>query len=261
MGKKTQTPEDPKLRTALENMRYAACTPEDIIFLKPRIAGRRPEQPPKLSEKEFRNVSIITALNAQKDRINELGSIQFAAETGQTLTHFYSIDRFGSGPDAAEKWPKGRRSKNSGKHESNQIGPALQKIIWNLAHSAAKHFPGKLSLCISMHVIIRNNDATELRITKGQECHVVGWQAGKGPQGQLVLDILFIKLDQPAKTVQIDGLPENVVPITRRSKNVECIFSSDLKENIYRNQVWVLPNFSMTYYTSQGKTRPKIQLI
>ena len=73
MRQKTQTPEDAKLRTALENMRYAACTPEDIIFLKTRIAGRRPEQP-KLSSKEFRNVSIITALNAQKDRINELGS-------------------------------------------------------------------------------------------------------------------------------------------------------------------------------------------
>src|SRR5882757_7072963 len=73
MRQRTQTPEDTKLRTALENMRYAACTPEDIVFLKTRIAGRRPEQP-KLSNKEFRNVSIITALNAQKDRINELRS-------------------------------------------------------------------------------------------------------------------------------------------------------------------------------------------
>jgi hypothetical protein len=160
-------------------------------------------------------------LNAQKDRINELGSAQFAAETGQALTHFYSIDRFGSPPDAAEKRPKGKKSKISSKHESNQISPALQKIIWNLPHSATKHFPGKLSLCIGMPVIIRNNDATELCITKGQ--------ASKGPHGQDVLNTLFIKLDQPAKTVNIDGLPENVVPITRGSKNVECIFSSDLK--------------------------------
>jgi len=68
-------------------MRYAACTPEDIKFLKTRIAGRRPDQP-KLSDKELRNVSIITALNSQKDRINELGSTRFAMETGQSLTHF-----------------------------------------------------------------------------------------------------------------------------------------------------------------------------
>ena len=52
--------------------------------------------------------------------------------------------------------------------------------------------------------------------------------------------------------MKIDGLPENVVPITRGSKNIECIFSSDLKEYLHRSQVWVLPNFSMTDYTSQG---------
>jgi hypothetical protein len=256
MRQKTQSVEDAKLRTALENMRYAACTPEDIKFLKSRIAGRRLEQP-KLSTKEFRNVSIITALNAQKDRINELGSVRFAAETGQTLTDFYSIDRFGSPPDAAEKRSRGKKSKTSGKHTSNEISSTLQKVIWDLPPSATNHFPGKLSLCIGMPVIIRNNDATELCITKGQEGHVVGWQAGIGIHGKNVLNTLFIKLDKPAKIVKIDGLPENVVPVTRGSKNVECTFASDLKEYIHRSQVWVLLNFSMTDYTSQGKTRPK----
>ena len=48
-----------------------------------------------------------------------------------------------------------------------------------------------------------------------------------------------------------------MVPITRGSKNVDCTFSSELKEYIHRSQVWVLLNFSMTDYTSQGKTRPK----
>src|ERR1700683_4816436 len=119
MRQKTQTAEDGKLRTALENMRYAAFTPEDIKFLKSRIAGRHPDQP-KLSNKEFRNVSIITTLSIQKDKINELGSARFATETGQTLTDFYSIDRFGSPPDAAEKRSKGRKSKTSGKHMSNE---------------------------------------------------------------------------------------------------------------------------------------------
>jgi len=147
MRQRTQTPEDAKLRTALENMRYAACTPEDIKFLKTRIAGRRPDQP-KLSDKEFRNVSIITALNAQKDKINELGSARFAAETGQTLTHFYSIDRFGSPPDVAEKRPKGKRSKASGKHAFNQISPSLQKIIWNLPHSATQHSQGNFPFAL-----------------------------------------------------------------------------------------------------------------
>jgi hypothetical protein len=74
MRQKTQTAEDVKLRTALENMRYTTCTSEDIQFLKTQIAGRHSDQP-KLSDKEFRNVSIITALNTKKDRINELGSV------------------------------------------------------------------------------------------------------------------------------------------------------------------------------------------
>jgi len=86
-------------------------------------------------------------LNAQKDRINELGSVRFAAETGQTLTHFYSIDRFGKPPDAAEKRSKGRKSA-SGKHASSEISPALQKIIWNLPPSATNHFAGKLSFVL-----------------------------------------------------------------------------------------------------------------
>ena len=51
MRQRTQTPEDAKLRTALENMRYVACTPEDIKFLKSQIARRCLNQP-KLSDKE-----------------------------------------------------------------------------------------------------------------------------------------------------------------------------------------------------------------
>ena len=226
------------------------CTPENIKFLKSQIARRHPDQP-KLSDKEFRNVSINTALNAQKDRINELGSAHFAAETGQTLTHFYSIDRFGSPPDAAEKQSRGRKSKASGKHVSNEISPSLQKTIWKLPPSTINHFLGKLSLCIGMLVMIRNIDDIELCITKGQEGDVVGWQAGRGIHEQHLLDTLFIKLDTPARTVKIDGLPKIVGPITRGSKNVEC------QEYINRSQVWALLDFSINDYTSQGKIRPK----
>ncbi|KIJ96961.1 hypothetical protein K443DRAFT_75495, partial [Laccaria amethystina LaAM-08-1] len=94
MRQNTQSVEDAKLRTALENMRYAKCTADDIKFLRSCITGRQPNQP-KLADKRFRNVSIITALNSQKDRINELGSARFATDTGQTLTDFYSVDTLG----------------------------------------------------------------------------------------------------------------------------------------------------------------------
>ena len=43
-----------------------------------------------------------------------------------------------------------------------------------LPHAATAHFPGRLSLCIGMPVMIRNNDVTELCITKGQEGFIAG---------------------------------------------------------------------------------------
>ena len=140
-------------------------------------------------------------------------------------------------------WKRDPKVKNQ-RHLVNmclmKLALLCKKIILDLPLFATNHFWGIQSLCIGMPVIIRNNDATELCIMKGQEGHVVGWQAGRGIHGQLVLNTLFIQLDKPVKGVKIDGLPESVVPITKGSKNVECIFSSNLKEYIYRSQVWVL---------------------
>lgn len=131
-----------------------------------------------------------------------------------------------------------------------------QLQIWKVRHGSTDNFPGKLSLCIGMPVMIRNNDATELCITKGQEAFVAGWNNKRGPHGKRVLNTLFVRLDKPPKDVQIEGLPKNVVPITMATKTVRCIFPNDLKESIERQQLWILPNFAMTDYAAQGKTRP-----
>ena len=109
MRQTNQSEEDVKLRTALENMRYKSCTPEDIAFLRTQIAGSG-EQQPKLSEKRFHNVSIITALNAQKDLINELGCVRFAEETGQQLSYFYSYDKWAE-YEYPDENKKGRQKK------------------------------------------------------------------------------------------------------------------------------------------------------
>jgi hypothetical protein len=251
MRQNKQSKEDAKLRTALENMRYVSCTSEDIQFLRSRIAGKGPSQP-KLADEKYCNVSIITAFNAPKDRINQLGSERFAKDTGQTLTHFYSVDHFGEeeNPAIEKKQMKKKRTLNDG-----DINPMLRNVLWNLRHSASDHVPGKLSLCIGMPVMIRNNEATELYITKGQEGHVASWQSVISPHGQLVLDTLFVRLDRPAKTITIDGLPENVVPLTKLSKSVLCVTPSDVALKINHSQVPILPNFAMTDYALQGKTR------
>jgi hypothetical protein len=76
--------------------------------------------------------------------------------------------------------------------------------------------------------MIRNNEATELCITKGQEGHVAGWQSAIGPHGQFMLDTLFVRLDQPAKTIKIKDLPDNIVPLTKISSSILCVTPSEL---------------------------------
>ena len=258
MRQSKQSVADTKLRTALENMRYKSCTPDDILFLRSRIAGKGPNDP-KLAQKRFRNVSIITARNTQRDKINELGCERFAAENGRTLHSFYSIDRWKNPDDRRQKNARGRAKKKllDPIRKTNVLPPHLQRILWEQPHASSnKHVAGKLTFCVGLPVMLKHNDATECCITKGAEATVVGWQTDKGPEGQVVLDTLFVRLKDPPKTVKIDGLPENVVPITRHSTATMCYLPNDDEVSLSRDQVLVLPNFAMTDYSSQGRTRP-----
>jgi hypothetical protein len=185
-----------------------------------------------------------------------LGCERFAEDTGQKLTKFYSIDKWGKEVDPASKtkWGKSKAASKT-KHKSNEMDFDDQLEVWKVRHGAIENFAGKLSLCLGMPIMIRNNDATELCITKGQEGFVAGWQSKEGPHQKRVLDTLFVMLDSLPKDVQIPGLPKNVVPISMATKTIQCIFPNDLTETIERQQVWILPNFAMTDYASQGKTR------
>ena len=88
----TQSSEDHRFRMALDNMRYRSCTSDDLLFLRTRIVGTSSSHP-SLTSSEFRNVSIITAWNSQKDRVNELGCERFAKDTNQALILFFSEDQ------------------------------------------------------------------------------------------------------------------------------------------------------------------------
>jgi hypothetical protein len=222
--RQTEMSEDnKKFRTALMNMRYAACTNNDLEFLKTLHANNNINNK-SLSSSNFRNVSIITSLNTQKDQINESCLICFARDTNQELTHFYSIDKLGN---ADLEWKK-QRSKGSKKVLANiDIPDDIQQTLWDSSPHSSEHFPGKLLLCLGMPIIIRNNDATELCITKGQEAYVVGWDAIDGPKGQKVLETLYLELKNPPKTVELPFLPVNVIPMTRTSKKIKCNLPND----------------------------------
>jgi hypothetical protein len=254
MRQRNQSLEDVKFRTALENMRYKACTPDDINFLRTCVTGPGKDRP-KLPDKNFRNVSIITAWNSQKDRINELGSARFAKESDQQLVDFYSIDKWVIYDDITEPKRK-RRKRNNIAYNASIMTLSDQEKLWKLPHHATQHVPGKLSLCIGMPVMLRHNDATELCITKGQEGTVAGWQSCIGPHGKSVLDTLFVRLTKPPQNIKFDGLPENIVPISRNVQTIDCSMKSDTVRRVDREQCAVLPNFSMTDYGSQGKSRP-----
>ena len=191
--------------------------------MKTLIAGKNANQP-NIAQKQYRNVSIITELNSQKDQLNKLGSLRFSKDTNQKLTDFYSDDELGEDIDPSNLTSIHKKVKKSIPSTKKQLSPDMQDVLWNLRHSASEHIPGKLSLCIGLPVMIRNNDATELCITKGQEGHIVGWKSGTGSRGQAVVDTLFVKLDHPAKTINIEGLPENVVPLMKIKKSVKCTF-------------------------------------
>jgi hypothetical protein len=258
MRQAKQTADDAKLRSALENMRYRSCTSEDITFLRSRIAGKGPNDP-KLAQKRFRNVSIITARNSQRDKINQLGCKRFATENNQTLKTFYSIDRWKNPEDGRRKGVRSRPKKKliDPIRKTNILSPNLQRILWKQPHASSdKHVPGKLDLCIGMPVMLKYNDATECCITKGTEATVVGWQTEQGPEGQVALETLFVELKDPPKMIKINGLPINVVPITRHTTATMCYLPNDDQISLSRDQVLVLPNFAMTDYASQGRTRP-----
>ena len=219
MRQKVQSTEDATLRTALENLRYKACTLADINFWRTKVSSSLPGRS-SICNKEFRDVSIITGTNLQKDEINRLGAIRFAQETGQVLVEFYSEDTYKVSPSDLDKV--------SGIKRVAQLTNEMRRALWDQQPSTTdKHIAGNLTLCLGLPVMIRTNYATELCMTRGQEGYVHGWQTMTCSQGQRMLDTLFVKLKTPPTTVQIDGLPENVVPVCPTTNSIRATLPND----------------------------------
>ncbi|KAI5886715.1 uncharacterized protein SCHCODRAFT_01177116 [Schizophyllum commune H4-8] len=254
MRMKSATVADRALTRALTNMRYVACTPEDLEVLRSLVVGSSPDAP-RLNDPTFRDVSIITARHAEKDAFNDLGAKRFASDTGQELTSFYSCDSRASETTVNSKKKKKGRPRKQKVSASSGIPEDLQKIIWSSLPCFTGNVAGRLDLCRGMPVMIRSNIATELCMTKGQEAVVYDWSASIGDQKQRILDVLYVKLVNPPKTVKLDDLEENVVPLSRIPVTVKCHLPNDQVITIERKQIPVLLNFSMTDYASQGKTR------
>ncbi|KAF8579354.1 hypothetical protein K439DRAFT_1648502 [Ramaria rubella] len=145
MRQTTQSTEDGKLRRALQNMRYKACTTADISFLRTLV---------KLNQARFRNISVIVGPNAHRDKYNMLGSDHYSNDTNQPLHHFYSMDTLGSPKINEDDQRKTSRSKmKNARRASNILSLELQHVVWNLPHEASQHCAGKLSICHGIPVL------------------------------------------------------------------------------------------------------------
>ncbi|KZV94290.1 hypothetical protein EXIGLDRAFT_574704, partial [Exidia glandulosa HHB12029] len=241
--------EDDKFRSALINMRHRNCTTADIQFLRGMVAPSG-AQDSILADPRFRHISIITGLNAERDAINDKGCEKFARDTGQILEAFHSVDSIGDGDD---DWYTPRRSGT--KRWVTDLKDSTKDLLWGLTHHASDNVPGVLRLCRGMPVIIKKNHATECGVTNGGEGTAVDWISHQDADGNNVLDVLFVKLSNNKYTVQVEGLPPNVVPVCAETDTIRCRLPTDARLSIKRSQVRVLPNFAMTDYASQGKTR------
>ncbi|EIM79077.1 uncharacterized protein STEHIDRAFT_69941, partial [Stereum hirsutum FP-91666 SS1] len=247
--------DDIRFRQILNDLRYFACTTEQVDWMNARAAGRAPSQP-HIYDKNVRHVSIITAWNAARDKMNELGAPSFARDTGQALHTFHSLDRWSSAaPDKANPSKRKRISSADVIRDSDEVGMAMQKVLWDVYPARTDHHPGKLALCIGMPVLIKHNEATEAGVTNGAEGHVIGWLAHSFGDGKETLDTLFVKLKLSATVVKVDGLPDNIVPVCAYVKSIEVQLPDDSKVRISRTQVPVVLNFGMTDYGSQGRSR------
>jgi hypothetical protein len=257
MRQSKQSENDAKYRTALENMRYGACTLNDLKFLRTLVA-RKHSKRKSLARKKFRHVPIIVTRNIQRDKINDMGCHKFAADNNVTLQEFYSEDTWlpphEYSEDANGKKTRKRRIRYP-PPGSLTIDQRLQNHIWSLPHSVTEHKAGCLKLCRGMPVMIKLNVATECCVTNGAEATVVGWDSHQNACNKQVLDILFVELKDPPSSIHLPGLPKNVVPIMPCKTPIKCMLGDDKLIYIRRQQVPILPNFAMTDYCSQGRTR------
>ena len=256
MRQKSQTKMDAKFRTMLENLRYKSCTDDDIALLKSRVNSASPTHP-KISDPRFRNVSVIVTRNYQRDQLNKSKTEMFAQDTGQKLETFYSVDHYKSSrSDNGDNTNRvqQRKVKNFSR-QSNKMDLSMQERLWQLEPEFTHHYPSQLSICIGLPVMVKYNYATECGVTNGAEGVVVGWKSHSIGLGKEALSILFVKLTSPPTPIQLDGLEENVVPISAENVDIECKVNDGTKIPIRRTQVLALPNFGMTDFNSQGRTR------
>ena len=124
--------------------------------------------------------------------------------------------------------------------QHSKIPVKVQSMLWEQPFCAnMKLILPKLSLCIGMPLMIQNNAAMELCITKGQEAFVHSWDSSHNSNGKWILETLFVELIDPPTMVTVGDLPQNVVPLMRTSVSTSCQLPDDTSITREWNGLWV----------------------
>ena len=205
-------------------------------------------------------VPVITPWNAHRDGINAWRTLEFAEKMKTPLVRFYSLDSWGVKSQNSASVRQAQKEYERGVdpvRTTNAISARLQQALWDLPPSLTEHHAGILTLCKGMPVVLKQNEATELCATNGAQGIVDDWDCHIS-NDRLILDVLYVQLINPPRTMQLPGLKENVIPLTRTRKTIHCTLpANDLKVTVSREQVFVLPNFAITDFCSQGCTRTR----
>ena len=168
-----------------------------------------------MNDEQFKNVSIITPRNAQRDAWNSFGVKRFAQETEQPLHRFHCLDSctLTTKTDSVAKNRSNQKKRVRSSRTSTMLTLQDQMQLWDLPPCLTDQVPGYLDLCAGMPVLLKFNEATELCATNGAEGTVVGWDARENLHGTNSLSTLFVHLKDPPRPVKLPNLPENVVPL------------------------------------------------
>lgn len=258
MRQRGMSEEDRAFRVALENARVAACTPMDIALLRSRVSGALPHQP-HIGMPQFKYVSVISPPNARRDNTNDVCVEPFAFELQTSLPSFMSRDRFGTVASDQSTRATQRAIETSCDPVRTSDDPDLmfRLQLWSLPPRRTEHVAGRLRLCKGMPVLLKANEATELCATNGAEGIVVGWDAEVCPDvnNAFYLNTLFVKLVNPPRTVLIPGLDPDIIPIIPSAVSFTIPVGDRQNLRVNRTQVPILPNFAMTDFACQGRTR------
>ena len=102
--------------------------------------------------------------------------------------------------------------------------------------------------------MIKKNLATKCYATNKAETRVVDWKCRSLDDiKKMQLETVFVELIAPSTSIQLEGLPLNVVPIYKMQTKVKCMMPNGKVLNISKDQVSLIPNFAMIDYSFQGK--------